>query len=157
MKYWVPFATAIITLVPHAVAPGNYLATMPPDRIGRSEPLALDLLQGSRTLFFGVAGAIPSGRVGGGQGNSVPKGEKIYASSCRVCHDNGALGAPRPGNPDDWDVRLAKGKKVLLNNVLNGYGQMPAKGGRTSLTAREVSLAIDYMLLKTSSASSSHR
>jgi len=74
------------------------------------------------------------------------KGRRVYLASCRLCHELGALGAPRLGNMEDWTPRLTKGRKVLLEHVLKGFGAMPAKGGDPDLTKKDVAQALDYML-----------
>ncbi len=136
MKYLVPLAAAVLGLYVQAGVPGDDL----PAPSSASFPLGALAPGGSRGL---ASGSVPEER------SFNPRGEKIYQSSCRICHDSGALGAPRLGSQGDWRVRIAKGRKALVANAVKGFGQMPAKGGRSSLTAREVALAIDYILLKT--------
>lgn len=141
MKYLVPLAATIISLCCQAGVPGRHLPVSPPD----PPSLSLDILQGSRDVVFRSS---PEGADLLFRESSISRGEKVYLSSCRICHDSGALGAPRLGDLRDWPSRIAKGRKALVDNAVKGYGQMPAKGGRASLTAREVAMAIDYMLLK---------
>lgn len=76
------------------------------------------------------------------------KGEEIYLLTCHACHETGAQGAPRLGNPEEWKKRLNKGRKTLLKHSLEGFGAMPAKGGHTTLTKKQVSLALNFMLAK---------
>lgn len=141
MKYLVPLAAAFLALCVQAGLPGDDDDLPLRSSVSFSSGMpSSDLLRGSRGL---AVGALPEER------SFNPRGEKIYQSSCRICHDSGALGAPRLGSQQDWRVRITKGRKVLVDNAVKGVGQMPAKGGRSSLTAREVALAIDYMLLKT--------
>lgn len=80
------------------------------------------------------------------RGKTLEKGRGIYLSTCRTCHELGALGAPRLGNEEDWKSRLPKGRKTLLKHALKGFGAMPAKGGDPDLTSKEVAQALDYML-----------
>lgn len=142
MKYLVPLAAAVLAFYVQAGVSGDDLP-VPSHASYLLEKPSLESLQGSRAL---VSGSVPEER------SFNPRGEKIYQSSCRICHDSGALGAPRLGIQQDWRMRIAKGRKALVDNAVKGMGQMPAKGGRSSLTAREVALAIDYILLKTPSA-----
>lgn len=73
-------------------------------------------------------------------------GESIYASACKVCHAQGINGAPVYGNKKNWAPRQTQGFETLLEHATNGYGLMPAKGGRTELTDEEVGAAIKFML-----------
>ncbi|MCC7439247.1 MAG: cytochrome c5 family protein [Armatimonadetes bacterium] len=78
----------------------------------------------------------------------LSKGEQIYQLTCHACHETGAQGAPRLGNREEWKERLGKGRKTLLKHSLEGFGLMPAKGGHTTLTKKQVTLALDFMLAK---------
>lgn len=53
---------------------------------------------------------------------------EIYNRSCRSCHTLAATGAPLTGDRGAWGERLAKGKDVLLESVIAGYGGMPPFG-----------------------------
>ena len=74
------------------------------------------------------------------------KAQKIYASTCRTCHDSGLLGAPRVGNREEWAPRISKGRDVLLDHTINGFQKMPPRGGRPTLTAKDLATVLDYML-----------
>ena len=78
-------------------------------------------------------------------------GKETYDSACAVCHDGGAAGAPKFGDPDEgWPARIAQGVDVLYDHALNGFegadGMMPAKGGRRFLDDDSVKAAVDYMV-----------
>ena len=78
-------------------------------------------------------------------------GKETYESACAVCHDGGAAGAPKLGDPTDgWTERIAQGIDVLYENAVNGFegadGMMPAKGGRRFLDDESVKAAVDYMV-----------
>ena len=73
-------------------------------------------------------------------------GETVYQQVCAVCHIAGVAGAPRAGDKSQWEARIAKGKKVLYQNAINGIGIMPAKGGATTLSDDEIKAAVDYLL-----------
>jgi len=77
-------------------------------------------------------------------------GERIYKSTCGICHKSGLNGAPRMGKRDDWEARLAQGNEVLYERALNGYrgskGSMPSRGSNPRLTETEVKAAVDYMI-----------
>ncbi|MBT8164900.1 MAG: c-type cytochrome [Acidimicrobiia bacterium] len=78
-------------------------------------------------------------------------GQETYESACAVCHDGGAAGAPKFGDPDEgWATRIAQGIDVLYDHAVNGFegadGMMPAKGGRRFLDDESVKAAVDYMV-----------
>lgn len=52
----------------------------------------------------------------------------IYNRSCKICHANSTVNAPKTGSSEDWDSRLEKGMETLLRNTINGYKTMPARG-----------------------------
>ena len=83
--------------------------------------------------------------------NDPHPGKETYESACAVCHDGGAAGAPKFGDPDEgWPARIAQGVDVLYDHALNGFegadGMMPAKGGRRFLDDESVKAAVDYMV-----------
>ena len=79
--------------------------------------------------------------------SSGPKsGDQVYTLACAACHGLGVPNAPKLGSADDWAPRIAKGTDVLYASALNGFNQMPAKGGNTSLSDEEVQAAVDHMV-----------
>jgi cytochrome c5 len=80
-------------------------------------------------------------------------GEKVFKSTCSMCHQTGAAGAPILGDKADWGPRIAQGTATLHDHAIKGYtgakGMMPAKGGNASLKDEEVKAAVDYMVSKT--------
>lgn len=78
-------------------------------------------------------------------------GSAIYAQACALCHvPPGLAGAPAFGDAANWAPRIAQGRDVLAEHVLNGYqgssGVMPPKGGRVDLSDDDVLAAMQYML-----------
>lgn len=73
-------------------------------------------------------------------------GQLVYESHCIVCHSNGINGAPIPGKPLMWEDRIAQGEAVLIEHAINGFGLMPAKGGKTSMPDEDVAAAVRYMI-----------
>ncbi|MDO8261638.1 MAG: c-type cytochrome [Gallionella sp.] len=77
-------------------------------------------------------------------------GEKVYKSTCSICHKSGLNGAPRMGSKKDWEPRLAQGNEVLYGRALNGYrgskGSMPSRGSNPRLSEAEVKAAVDYIV-----------
>jgi cytochrome c5 len=75
-------------------------------------------------------------------------GEALYKKNCKVCHAQGINGAPMLGNKKMWAPRAQQGKDVLVSHAINGFGLMPAKGGKTHLTEDDISAVVGYMLSK---------
>ncbi len=73
-------------------------------------------------------------------------GNQIFTAVCATCHVSGLLQAPRIGNKDDWAPRLEKGMDTLYDHAINGFKNMPARGGRQDLSDEEVKAAVDYMI-----------
>ena len=76
-------------------------------------------------------------------------GEAAYLEHCAGCHETGMLGAPREGNPTDWEGRSKLWQGVLMEHAKTGYFDMPPKGGKTHLPDEVVDAAAEYMLEKT--------
>ncbi|MGB1090692.1 MAG: c-type cytochrome [Oceanobacter sp.] len=75
-------------------------------------------------------------------------GQAIWEGTCKVCHSVGLAGAPIIGNKDAWAPRIARGKDSLYQHALEGWGDMPARGGNPDLADDQVKLAVDYMVSK---------
>ncbi len=75
-----------------------------------------------------------------------PEGLIIVKNNCKVCHAQGINGAPIIGNKKMWGPRLEKDIDTLANNAASGIGLMPAKGGKTDLTDKQIRQAVAYML-----------
>ena len=74
------------------------------------------------------------------------QGQIAYESNCISCHSNGINGAPIPGKPKMWASRIVQGVPVLIDHAINGYGLMPAKGGKESMSDADVEAAVKYMI-----------
>lgn len=79
-----------------------------------------------------------------------PDGKAVYDSACFACHAMAIAGAPKFGDPQAWEARIAQGADTLYSRAINGYqgeqGIMPAKGGRADLSDAQVRAAVDYMV-----------
>lgn len=78
-------------------------------------------------------------------------GNAVYEQACALCHvPPGLAGAPAFGDAASWAPRIAQGRDVLAEHVINGYqgstGVMPPKGGRVDLSDEEVLAAMQYMI-----------
>lgn len=72
-------------------------------------------------------------------------GQEVYDAVCSACHGSGALGAPKYQNKGDWGPRIGKGLDALSKHALEGFNQMPARGGNPDLSDTELVRAIVYM------------
>jgi len=78
-------------------------------------------------------------------------GEKVFASSCKSCHDSGKAenDAPQLSEQAEWKDRIGKGRADLYKSAIEGftgYYAMPARGGNAALPDDEVKAAVDYLL-----------
>ena len=73
-------------------------------------------------------------------------GEQVFKTVCSMCHGSGMMGAPKFGDKKAWAPRIAQGEDTLVQHALHGIRQMPAKGGKSSLTDGEVKAAVEYMV-----------
>lgn len=78
--------------------------------------------------------------------DAVIDGEAAYTEHCAACHETGMLGAPREGQPQEWQGRSSLWQGVLMEHAKTGYFEMPARGGNTQLTDDVVDAAAEYML-----------
>jgi len=77
--------------------------------------------------------------------NTENPGRRVYEQTCSACHATGVMSAPRFANANDWMPRLKKTNDELIRHTLNGYNNMPAKGGNPLLARPDVIAAVDYM------------
>ncbi|MBP9722420.1 MAG: cytochrome c5 family protein [Gammaproteobacteria bacterium] len=75
-------------------------------------------------------------------------GLKRYKSSCYICHDTGASGAPKLGDKGAWGSRIAKGMDTLHEHAIKGFNAMPAKGGCLNCSDEEIVMTVEYMIQK---------
>ena len=83
---------------------------------------------------------------GRGDTAAVVDGENAYMEHCAGCHETGMLGAPREGQPQEWEGRSDLWQAVLMEHARTGYFEMPARGGKTELPDEVVAAAAEYML-----------
>jgi cytochrome c5 len=76
-------------------------------------------------------------------------GKDTYQDACAVCHDKGDEGAPMIGDRVAWSSRSTLWSAVLIEHAKNGHLGMPAKGGCSALSERQVAAAGEYMLSET--------
>ncbi len=68
-----------------------------------------------------------------------------WSRSCVLCHVDGNGGAPRLGNAEEWQPRLAKGSDILLQHTLEGFNNMPPLGYCMSCERDDFVALIDFM------------
>ena len=96
-----------------------------------------------------LAGCALGNKDVGANDASTINGEAAYLEYCATCHEDGMFGAPRMGEPMDWEVRSSLWQAVLMEHAKQGYYDMPARGGRSDLPDEIVNAAAEYMLENT--------
>lgn len=72
---------------------------------------------------------------------------EINDRNCAACHANGVLNAPVIGDQAAWQARLDdKGLDTLVSHAINGFNQMPARGGNSNLSDDDIRKTVEYML-----------
>lgn len=90
----------------------------------------------------------PVGEVVIAEGSDVPgqrTGKQIAESVCAACHVTGALNAPKAGDNAAWAARIKEGFDHLTQAAIKGIGQMPPRGGDSTLTDAEVARAVAFI------------
>ena len=78
--------------------------------------------------------------------SSDQSGKEIYDTFCFACHATGMSEAPKFGDAQAWDERVAKGLDTLLSNTINGINVMPSKGTCMACSDGELETVISYMI-----------
>ncbi len=76
---------------------------------------------------------------------SLEEGKKRYETTCKVCHDQGLLEAPKLTDKANWAKRLEKGVDKLHEHSAKGFNKMPAQA-TGDVSEAEVYAAVDYMI-----------
>jgi cytochrome c5 len=74
------------------------------------------------------------------------EGRRIYLVCCSGCHDQGAAGAPKIGDPGAWKGLSAGSMPIVASHAMNGYFRMAPKGGYPLLSDRDVEAAVTFMV-----------
>ena len=69
----------------------------------------------------------------------------VYDRSCKACHSRGLSGAPRTGNSDDWQPRIAKGMDTLMQSTIGGLRGMPPRGACMDCSPDQFEKLIRFM------------
>jgi mono/diheme cytochrome c family protein len=102
---------------------------------------------GTAVEHAGEAGQSQSASPGKSQGTKAPSvsaGRQVFASNCSVCHGAGGHGGN--GGPDLTSIPSAKQMAVVVKQVENGGGGMPAFRGQ--LTQQQIEDVAAYVTQK---------
>jgi len=115
------------------------------------------LIQISRSLLIGSAlllAACGSGQDGKAEVPAVaaaplaaasPAIQKIYDTTCQNCHGKPASGAPQAGDAKAWAPRVAQGRELVVNHIINGYKGMPPMGMCMQCSEDDFVAVTEYM------------
>lgn len=85
---------------------------------------------------------------------TLKRGKQVYINTCIMCHQNGAMSAPRIGSGSNWNLRLkTTGLYGLYRHTISGYNSMPIKGACVTCSDNDIISAVDYMLNRSLSRS----
>jgi cytochrome c5 len=112
--------------------------------------MTLDIIKNIRKIFLlTIIFASGCGNRPDLSGFDLAKGEQIYSNTCIACHLAGmSSAAPKIGNRRDWAKRINQGMETLFEHSLNGFNDMPPRGGKPDLSDQEVKNAVAYMVSK---------
>lgn len=80
------------------------------------------------------------------------RGRQVYRFACAKCHDSGLNGAPKVSDRAVWIARTPEWAAVLESHAVNGWVDMPPKGGCRHLAADDVTAAVGYIRTQLGSA-----
>ena len=71
----------------------------------------------------------------------------VFAQLCHECHIDSEY-APEISDTRSWTRRAKKGTETLYQHAIEGFGDMPARGGDDgqALSDDQIRSAVDYML-----------
>jgi cytochrome c5 len=79
----------------------------------------------------------------------IVEGKKKYEEAgCSMCHENGVMEAPKPGNRKAWHSHVSEGWSSILHHAIKGNNGMPAKGGREDLTEKDIANIVAHMVFQ---------
>lgn len=73
-------------------------------------------------------------------------GYKVYDMICFECHNSGAAGAPRLGNPEEWASRKDLSVEQLTKSVIEGKGHMFTRALSANYSLADFQSIVEYML-----------
>src|SRR5690554_7848033 len=123
-----------VVVLGFGLAAGAALASVEDEIRNRIKPVGEVCLQGEEC---GEAAAAPAAASSGPRA-----GNEVYDTACMACHTTGAAGAPVIGDAGAWAPRIEKGLETLIDQAINGFQAMPAKGGCANCSDEEVEAAV---------------
>lgn len=79
------------------------------------------------------------------QALSLAEGKARYEKTCKICHEQGLLDAPKLTDKAGWAKRLEKDMNTLYTHSAKGFNKMPAQV-TADVSEAEVYAAVDYMV-----------
>jgi cytochrome c5 len=76
----------------------------------------------------------------------LAQGKQTYERTCMTCHSEGVMEAPKFCDITAWKPRIARGMTTMVKHTVEGFNNMPSKGGMESLTIVECGNAVAYMV-----------
>lgn len=70
--------------------------------------------------------------------------QEVFSRSCGLCHDGQSI-APRKGDTQAWQPRLAQGMDTLVKHVVEGFNGMPPRGLCMDCTTEDYQALITLM------------
>jgi cytochrome c5 len=70
---------------------------------------------------------------------------ELYDTYCKACHSVAGAGVPVAFKSSDWEKRIAKGFDQVVNNAINGVGNMPAQGSCQECVYQDFEDLVNYM------------
>lgn len=147
---------AVLLVMGVAVA-GPAMASKLEDQSGSAEPLGTRSILSPKKIAERTAPDAKvclQGEECGEASAAAPKEEvaatpeDMYNTKCSSCHGAGVMGAPVPGNADQWAARIAKGTDALYTSALSGINMMPPKGGCADCSDDDIKAIVDFMVSK---------
>tara|TARA_R110002072_G_scaffold5527_3_gene35337 strand:+ start:23722 stop:24030 length:309 start_codon:yes stop_codon:yes gene_type:complete len=68
-----------------------------------------------------------------------------WQRSCALCHVDGNGGAPRVGDVEAWQPRLAQSNEAILRHTVEGFGRMPPLGYCMDCTEQDFLILTKFM------------
>lgn len=128
---------------PKEVAKEEVKADEPKPQEGKAdEPVSQDKAEAPKDKPKPEADTAPKAEV---KALSLEEGKKRYETTCKVCHDQGLLEAPKLTDKANWAKRLEQGADKLHEHSAKGFNKMPAQA-TGDVSEAEVYAAVDYMI-----------
>jgi cytochrome c5 len=112
----------------------------------------MTITRNSITLALGLAlaacghgGSAPPQAAAAALPPASPAVQKIFNTTCKSCHGVILSGAPQAGDTAAWAPRVAQGREVVLDHIINGYKRMPPMGMCMQCSEDDFVAVTEYM------------